>query len=63
MANPPNNSEIPSVSWSESPEHGEGPAELPQVKDYEIIKKLGEGGMDIVYLAEQKQPIKQMREL
>ena len=31
---------------------------LPAVQDYEVIKVIGEGGMGIVYLAEQKAPIR-----
>ena len=50
--------QFPAVSWSESSERGEESEKLPQVKGYEIVKKLGEGGMDIVYLAEQREPIR-----
>jgi len=58
MAQSPNNDEFPAVSWSGSPEQGEDSGTLPQIKGYEIVKKLGEGGMGIVYLADQKEPIK-----
>lgn len=58
MAKPPNNNEFPAVSWSGSPEGEEGSDKLPQVKGYEIVNKLGDGGMGIVYLAEQKEPVK-----
>jgi len=54
----PSENEFPAVSWSGCPDQGEDSEELPQVKGYEIVKKLGEGGMGIVYLAEQKEPIK-----
>ena len=58
MSKPPNNNEFPAVSWSGSYSEEESSDRLPQVKDYEIVKKLGDGGMGIVYLAEQKEPIK-----
>ena len=37
---------------------GSGQEVIPKIKDYEIIQKLGEGGMAIVYLANQLRPIK-----
>jgi len=41
---PPDDNQFPAASWSGSPERGEDSEELPQVKGYEIVKKLGEGG-------------------
>jgi len=58
MAKPTDDNQFPAVSWSGSPDRGEDAEKLPQVKGYEIVKRLGEGGMGIVYLAEQKEPIK-----
>ena len=46
MSKPPNNNEFPTVSWSDSPDGEEGTDILPQVKGYEIVKKLGDGGID-----------------
>ncbi len=58
MSDPPNNNQdIPTVSGPDYP-MGDSPASLPIIKGYKIIKQLGEGGMGIVYLAEQTEPIK-----
>ena len=54
MSKPPNNNEFPEASWSDSPNGEEGSEILPQVKGYEIVKKLGDGGMGKVYLVYHK---------
>jgi non-specific serine/threonine protein kinase/serine/threonine-protein kinase len=56
MSEPPIN-DIPTVSGPDYP-RSDGPAPLPIIKGYKIIKQLGEGGMGIVYLAEQTEHIK-----
>jgi eukaryotic-like serine/threonine-protein kinase len=48
---------IPPVSGPDYPS-SDGPDSVPVIKGYKIIKQLGEGGMGIVYLAEQTEPIK-----
>jgi non-specific serine/threonine protein kinase/serine/threonine-protein kinase len=57
MSEPPIN-DIPTVSGPDYQEGNKPPEFLPEIKGYKIIKQLGEGGMGIVYLAEQTEPIK-----
>jgi non-specific serine/threonine protein kinase/serine/threonine-protein kinase len=57
MSEPPIN-DIPAVSGPDYQEGNKPPESLPIIKGYKIIKQLGEGGMGIVYLAEQTEPIK-----
>jgi non-specific serine/threonine protein kinase/serine/threonine-protein kinase len=49
--------ELPSISGSK-PEQTVISVGVPQVEGYEIIRVLGEGGFGIVYLAEQRKPVK-----
>jgi WD40 repeat protein len=57
MTTPPEN-DVPTASGPDYPDHGDYSGKLPQIAGYQIIKKLGEGGMGIVYLAEQSEPIR-----
>jgi eukaryotic-like serine/threonine-protein kinase len=57
MSELPSFYEIPPISGPDYP-NSVKPASLPVIKGYKIVKQLGEGGMGIVYLAEQTEPIK-----
>jgi serine/threonine protein kinase len=57
MSKPPSFNDVPPISGSDFPSINVL-ASLPVIKGYKILKQIGEGGMGIVYLAEQKEPIK-----